>query len=424
MAARLLVVLLIASIISAFTSYYLHDPLTLTLQPGLKYSDVVHGVFNVRFNPGDSTLWFNVDKLEALRGGYRLCPIPYVDYKFEYPPLVGVLFLISTCTGIMVILPKVYSPGDYGELMEGVLSIHYRVQALTISLAFLLTVLLVARLLEVYEVGLWRALLVPLLPSTTVYMVYNWDAIAAFFLVASIYLYSRGDYRLAGLAAGLSVSTKLLTALTGLTLALMLALRDRRGFLEYTLTFLLAGAGPYALLYLISPRGFMEFVGHHAGWYCENCVYMLLVRDIWSPLHKTLAAFTIGFVVAAVLVASTTGARRLPELLFASTATPIVFNYVFTPQMMLMITPIAVMALNGPALLAYAIADTANSLIIVSFFEELGHGNPWTLEGVTQRIAMVRNLLLVALLTLTLYNLLSEAKGKLLTQSKCVQQRV
>jgi hypothetical protein len=141
---------------------------------------------------------------------------------------------------------------------------------------------------------------------------------------------------------------------------------------------------------------------------------MLLVRDIWSPLHRILAAFTIGFSVAVLLVASTRGSGRLPELLFASTATPIVLNYVFTPQMMLMITPVAVIALKGPALLAYIVADAFNSLIIISFFRDLANSNPWTLEGLTQKIALLRNIILLALLTTTLYKLADlklEARG-------------
>ena len=108
-----------------------------------------------------------------------------------------------------------------------------------------------------------------------------------------------------------------------------------------------------------------------------------------------------------MLVASTRSSTKLPELLFASTATPIVLNYVFTPQMMLMITPMAVLALSGPALIAYSIADAANSLIIVSFFRDLVNSNPWTLEGLTQKIALLRNITLLVLLIATLHKLIS-----------------
>ncbi len=405
------IALLAVAVLSILVSYYLHSPQSPVIQTGLKYSDIVHGVFNPRFNPGDSRLWFNVDKLEALRSGYRLCPLPYVDYKFEYPPVIGVLFLVSTCTGIMVSLPRIYSPEDYSDLVRGILLVHYNVQASTLSLAFLVTVFLVARLLESYKAGLWKAFLIPLLPSTIVYMIYNWDVLAALFLVFSIYFYTRGNYRLSGFMMGLSVSTKLLTIIAGLSLALLLASKDRRGFTGYTLAFLLAGVTPYVLLYIISPRGFIEFISHHASWYCENCVYMILVNDIWSPLHRILAAFTIGFTVAVILVASATSSRRLQDILFASTATPIVFNYVFTPQMLLIITPVAMISLNGLPLLAYIVADTANSLIIVSFFKDLLQSNPWTLEGLTQKIAMTRNMILVVLLLATLYRLLLELRA-------------
>jgi len=393
-------VLAALALISALTSAYLHYPGAPAPLPGLGYSDVVYGVFSVRFNPGDLSLWFREGVLEELRGGRRVCPAPYIDYRFEYPPVIALLFYTSTCAAILAVFPNAYPPEDYRDLIAVAERIHYAIQALALITSYavmLAAAYLVARSLNVDP---WRLLLIPILPSTIVYTVYNWDVVAAAFLIVGVYLYLKGRYGLAGVAVGLSVATKLLTAVAGAALALrLLGVGDRRGFTAYMLAFTLSSTTPYALAYILSPQGFMEFLNHHASWYCENCIYMILEPDIWSSTHKILGASAVAAASTAILTATLLKPQaKLQEVLFASTAAPIIFNYVFTPQMTLMITPVAILALGPRALVAYTLADVANALIIISFFQELGAGgNPWTLEGVTQKIALTRNIALLVL---------------------------
>jgi len=388
------------ALISALASAYLHYPGAQVPLPGLNYSDVVYGVFSPRFILGYPDFWIRAGALEELRGGRRACPAPYLDYKFEYPPAVAALFYASTCAAIHAAFPKAYPPDDYWSFIVAAARIHYAVQALALVvsyIAMLAATYLVARSINAEP---WRLLLIPVLPSTTVYMVYNWDVVAAAFFMWGVYLYLKGRQGPAGALIGLSVSTKLLTAVAGAALALrLLGAGKWRGFAAYTSAFTLFSAAPYALIYVLSPRGFMEFINHHAHWYCENCLYMPLVPDIWSPAHKILGASAVAAASAAVLAVALLKPRaRLQEVLFASAAAPIIFNYVFTPQMLLMITPAAALALSRRELAAYALADAANALLIVIFFHELGAGgSPWTLEGTTQKIALARNLTLLAL---------------------------
>lgn len=391
--------LVVVVALSIALSYYLHNPMVSAPLVGLKYSDVVYGVFSTRFNPGDPSLWFNTGKLEELKSGRRLCPIPYVDYKFEYPPLIALLFLISTCTGFMLVLPQSYPPSEYSLLIERVTQVHYNIQALALITAFLVTVVLVVVLSREFNLESWRYILLPILPSTIVYTIYNWDIISSAFLLAGVLFYLRRRYMLAGVLTGLSISTKLLTFLAGIALAVRLvALGEREGFKSYITAFLAFSIIPYAVVYLVTPQGFLAFVNHHSRWYCENCIYMILEGDIWSPLHRVAATLVIGLTSIIVLFLSTRRDVRVDQLLLLATSTPIIFNYVFTPQMILLITPIAILTLSNRSLALYSLADILNALIIISFFEELlARGNPWTLEGVTQKIAMARNLVLLIL---------------------------
>jgi len=411
--ARAMALLLAATVAVALASFYLHDPETPRLHLGLKYTDIVHGVFGLRMNTDGASYWFDPGVLERLTGGGRACPVPYRDYKFEYPPVVGLLFYVSTCAGITFTLPLVYSPEDYHVLVKEVAAIHYRVHALVLSAALVATAVFTALLLSRWRLGLWRAFLLPLLPSTLVYSIYNWDVLAVAFLLASVYYYEKGRYELSGFLAGLSVSTKLLTGVAAIALATALVARGERGFYSFARGFLLAGVVPFAILYTLWSRGFLEFVSYHSAWYCENCLYMLLVRDVWSPMHKVLAAVSVALVASAVLVIASLSPHRLRELLFVSVAATTVLNYVFSPQMLLLLTPVALLSLRGRLLPAYVLADIINALVIVLFFWELGSGgNPWTLSGVTQKVATVRNLLLLALLAHSLYSLLPQPLRK------------
>ncbi|MDM7275144.1 MAG: hypothetical protein P3X22_003340 [Thermoprotei archaeon] len=381
---------------SVLVSYSIHSPDTGVPfgNFGFKYSDIVHGLFYTRFKAGSH--WFEKGKFEALEGGRRLCPIPYVDYHFEYPPIIGLLWFASTCISFMITMPEAYSPGDYGELLGKAASIHYNLQALFLAAALLLLAASTYGILKFWGLNYSRLALLALSPSLIIYLTYNWDVLAASLFTLGFYSYIRGRYRAAGALIGLSVSVKLLTALAGLALLLRLAGEgDKRGVKEYLKYFTLASIIPYALLAILSPHGFRELLSHHSSWYCENCLYLLLTRDIWSAHNRVIAALSVGVAAGMIIVASIARAGDVRRLALASIMAPIVLNYVFSPQMILMVTPIALVTLTPGWLPAYVLADALNAAIIIVFF---GDSNPWTLEGVTQKIALLRNIILLAIL--------------------------
>jgi len=82
------------------------------------------------------------------------------------------------------------------------------------------------------------------------------------------------------------------------------------------------------------------------------------------------------------------------KYLFVATTSLVLFNYVFSPQMLLLITPFAVLALNSTKLALYGVADVFNALIIVTYFQ---NPVPWEYGSTTQNMALVRNLALLAL---------------------------
>jgi len=151
-------------------------------------------------------------------------------------------------------------------------------------------------------------------------------------------------------------------------------------------------------MYLLSPTGFTAFINHHLSWYCENCIYLPLIRDIWSDLHRRLyfaiaATFAIAF---PLLIPPWRSMKTETEwkYLFAAITTLVLFNHVFSPQMILLISPFAALALNPGVYLVYGLCDTANALIILTFFQ---YSKPQEFGSIPQYMATMRNLILLIL---------------------------
>ncbi|MEM2021662.1 MAG: hypothetical protein QXP80_05510 [Zestosphaera sp.] len=406
------------------TSFLIHAPFTdvpLGLM-GLKYSDIVHGVFSARFSSelvGDvrrlSELWFDVGVFDNLVKKSCLCPIPYVDYVFEYPPVVGLLWFLTTCASFTMSSKLTLT---VSEFFNTALSINYTLQSLILASFTVLTFHFIRRIALTSDRPLQRSLLLIVLPSTILYTTYNWDAVASGLAVASLYAFLKKRYFTSGTLLGLSVAGKILTG--GLLIPLAFHLirgiksgsNQVRDLIMFSGGFLISGLGPFAILYALSTKG---FITHHMSWYCENCIYALMIPDIFNPLHKYLYMLLGSTLLIVIAILSYRGALDVITLSYASVGGVVALNYIFTPQMILMVTPFALLALNRLLLYAYVIADVANSLLIMAFFEDatlrtllsrlvpINTGfNPWTIDSPTQWLATIRNVAILTTITYTL----------------------
>jgi hypothetical protein len=370
-------------------STYIHHPDAYVPMYGLKYSDIVYGLYYPIFNPSENRVldrWFNLSDFNRFKYGGLSCPIPYVHYKFEYPPIVGVLWYISTCTGFSL-----------SKSLDEAVRIHYLVQAITLSAFHALLILSLYALIRSRSNGGASRLLLFLLPSTLIYLIYNWDVIAAAFAVIGILCALKSRWFYSGLFQGLSISSKFLTlGVSYYYVVKLVTLHERRDLLKFIVGLFIGAAVPMITLLLVSPVGFNKLISHHAGWYCENCIYLLIVRDIWSDLHRRLF-FSIAALLALAYPLLANPWRGIEfdvesKYLFAGVSSLILFNYVFSPQMLLLITPLAILALDERQLLVYAMVDVFNALIILTFFE---FEKPHEFGSVPQYMASARNLLLL-----------------------------
>ncbi len=439
---RYVVLLVLTALAAGFFSTYIHLPSTpIPLGNwGLKYSDIVYGVFYPRFlkvGSSDDRYWYSHISPGDLIGGGRPCPAPYVDYFFEYPPVVGALWYVSTCVALT--LSSRGSWAGYLEFISAVAELHFLVNAVVMVASTALTSLLVYRALE-GSPGLKRfdrALLYLILPSVLLYTTYNWDSLCSLLALSALLVLTRRESRwrflVAGALLGLSIATKLLTASIALVILfylVKLGLRHssyRRGYIRLLAGLLTAGGLPYLVLLIVSPRAFIDFLTYHSTWYCENCIYSIVVQDIFSPLHRFIATGAVlTFTVVTALAALHKGFEEVPERVYEAALCAVggvvLLNYVSTPQMFLLITPLALVALNGIDLVLYIVSDTLNALIMVSFFSDasiraalssLGlpievRYSPWTPDSPVQWLAYVRSAILIAVLARKLKQLYTE----------------
>lgn len=418
--------IIFVSLIVGTLSAYMHLPqVSLPVgNPGLKYNDIVYGVFYPRFlGSPNSRYWYNVEPIYSISRGEKVCPLPYVDYMFEYPPLIALLWYISTCISIKI-SPYGSDPGEFDPttFFIDVAKIHYIISVIPLITSLLVTSLLIYSVKSVEAAIIWL-----LLPSTILYSTYNWDIICASLALASLLMFQKRRYLISGLLLGLSIATKIMTASIAYVLFVYLLLNllgGKRGreLLSFLSSLFLTGALPYIIVLITAPRGFWDFISHHSSWYCENCLYLILVHNVFDPAHRLLAILATSLLAVVLAIAVYYGTSRnsrveICELSTYSIIGAVALNYVFSPQMILLISPFVIAFLSSRlSLMMYAIADIASFSIMFFFFldEDLRaflnsigiplevKFNPWGIDSPVQWIATVRNILLLVVLTVGL----------------------
>ncbi|MEM0027668.1 MAG: glycosyltransferase family 87 protein [Ignisphaera sp.] len=437
-----ILIIIVAFVASFSLSIYIHMPYPPNKEaifgdPGFLYTDIVYGVFIPRFldvvssagliDSKISDYWYNRDALTRLVNGdvnIFTCPAPYKDYKFEYPPMIALLWYFSTCTSFLytynfVKVPR--NPLEYRSIVsEYVIPMHFAIQvSLTVAFALIL-VLYMLRMAKIINFDYRRIALLFLLPSTVIYSTYNWDIITVTLVMMSLYYFLNRRYFVSGSLLGLAVSTKIIPILAGLSIGYDLLqktfAKNSNNHRYDDVTMYLLGLGttggiPYAIVATLFSKGFVDFINHHYSWYCENCIYLLFVQNIYSPFHRILFYIMTTLFMLIIMMVSLDYNWKLLSVTFSSLAVGTVLNYVFSPQMMLLLTPLAIAILPQRMLTIYAIADSANALIILLFFEDSTlraqiskyvsvstSFSPWTIDSPVQWIAFIRNLLLFIIL--------------------------
>ncbi|MGC8850481.1 MAG: glycosyltransferase 87 family protein, partial [Candidatus Bathyarchaeia archaeon] len=320
--------------------------------------------------------------------------IPYYDYVFEYPVLVGLA--VYLCSSVRLVVPGFNEAMMYYSLaMDAIL--YASTMAAIMYLYRLLT-------LVKGDVGrVWKCFLVA--PSFIMFTPYNWDMMAVAFSTASLYYYLSGDKGKADLCLGLGIGAKLYPVL--LILVYILEERDWPSRLRRFFTPLLVFAALNLPFIAADFHTWFETWLYHARWGIEDSWLIFLFDQMDMKAHYAALAVLLYLLYKGLLESSKRSypsrEGRVIHRGFLVSVAWLFGNYVVTPQMALILLPFYVLIPIIPVAAIYA-AEILNALIIVLWFTpELNLGNPLVRSSPVQWAAALRQAIWLSLYVYTLY---------------------
>jgi uncharacterized membrane protein len=267
--------------------------------------------------------------------------VPYSGHPVEYPVLIG-----GAMQAVAWLVRPVSDPFQRGRDFFG----------LTVVLLALFTI--AAVLATAYLAGpsrRWTALGVALAPGLVLAAFINWDLIAMSLATLGLAAWAARRPALAGVLLGLGVATKFYPLLFfGPLLLLCLRAGRMRAF------WVTAGSGAVAWLAvnlpvaLIAPSGWSEFYRFNASRGADwGSIWYFFSAERWPGLghlgqHALNDVSLLIFVVAAAAIAGLTLASprrpRLAQLCFLVLAAFLLSNKVWSPQYVIWLAPLAVLA--------------------------------------------------------------------------------
>jgi len=327
-------------------SFFLHSPCPFCPRA---YSDLYSLFFQV-YSSGDR--WFS--------GTVGTIGIPYVDYVFEYPPVVAGMFYSTSVISLLS-----------GLAFAARSATFYTIPALVFLLPTYLLYLKVTKdISKMLNAGLLSLFFAVAGFGMLYYLVYNFDIIAIVLALLSLLQLTKGRTRSAGVLLGLSVASKILTGIIVIPSLIYLARKDIRSAASYFLCFLAAVIVTFGPVYLLAPTGFQAMLKWHANWYCENCFYIMIADDAYSTSWR-LVAQALMILVPLVVMATTRdsdGEVLLMRRSLLMIPAVVSFSWVYSPQMNVMIAPAYLLAGGPLAFVMLAASDFLNMLVMVFFF--------------------------------------------------------
>jgi hypothetical protein len=308
--------------------------------------------------------------------------IPYYDYVFEYPVIVGFFTYLSSYFG------RAMSP-DFSISMA-----YYSLAMDIVLIGFALgTVVVVYKLCELTGTDKKRMLpyfLVTL--SFIMFTIYNWDIFAVFFSTLSIYFYLLGKKRHSAVSLGLGIASKIYPAVLGIVYLL-----EEKTWKERLIFFALA-ASVFALLnapfMILRYDVWFGTWQHHMTWGIENSWLIYFFDQMDLNAHYASLAVLLYLVykgiVGTIKKTYPSQASRIIERSFLMSLAWLIGSYVCPPQMALMLLPFLVLMPLAPLWLFY-LAEISNALIIVLWFTpQLNLGNPLVASSPVQALSAIR----------------------------------
>jgi len=324
------------------------------------YTSVTKFGFIVPSNYSDvGFLWFR----DVNDKGMNMA-IPYVQYKLEYPPMIGAIIWLGQW--ISTVYPFVLTRYDTYMVVESILQYPFMIGTVY-------NIYLMCRKLEIDTNRIYLFLLTTL--TFIIYGFYNWDFIVAYFSTLAIWFYLRKRWYASSLALTAGILTKFIPI--AMAPAMFVCLpnnRIRLRFLIVAAAFWGAVNAPFAYLNF---GLWLQTFTHTSGHQLQNTwISMLTISTgLGDVISGRNAGHFISLAIIGVLILYSLVLRDktpLEKILMAWYAWFGVI-YLFDPQMFIQLFAIVVLTPRFN-FLAYRIADLLNGFIIIFYF--IGSNHP------------------------------------------------
>jgi uncharacterized membrane protein len=253
------------------------------------------------------------------------------NQSVEYPVITG---------AIMWLTAKITPQSEFRA------SAYFNINVLYIAILFVLCTLLMYRITPRF------AYLSVLSPAVIASLYINWDLWAIISMIYAIYLFDKQKYLFSAVALGVSIATKFLPIFLLIPLVLILWRRGKLPLaLQYVLFVFLTWLVVNLPVMLTTPQGWWRFYELNLSresdwgslWYSLN----LLGVNV-SGLNVIAVIGLLAVVIAlAIYVIEMVDVASLASLSFVTLSAVMILSKVYSPQYVLWLTPLAVMAIRS-----------------------------------------------------------------------------
>ena len=243
--------------------------------------------------------------------------------------------------------------------------------------AFLLALLFIGLVFIVYRIKPEFTYLLPVAPAMVASLYINWDLWAIITMMLAIYLFDRKQYTYSSLALAVSISTKFMPVFLLLPILFILWRSNQiRELVKYALTtgaLWLAINLPFALT---TPTGWWRFyklnMEREADWGSLWLAFSQLGLGLANLNYLAILLLLIGLTSFVIFLFELKNTPTLASIAFIVLAIVMVASKVYSPQYVLWLTPLAVIALtNKKDLHAFWIWQIAETLYHVAIWQHL-----------------------------------------------------
>jgi uncharacterized membrane protein len=243
--------------------------------------------------------------------------------------------------------------------------------------AFLLALLFIGLIFIVYRIKPEFTYLLPLAPAMVASLYINWDLWAIATMMLAIYWFDRKAYLYSSIAIAVSISTKFLPVFLLLPILFILWRSNQiRELVKYAITTVVIWMAINLPFALTTPTGWWRFyklnMEREADWGSLWLAFSQLGLGLANLNYLAILLLLIGLTSFVIFLFEVKNTPTLASVAFIVLAIVMIASKVYSPQYVLWLTPLAVIALtNKKDLHAFWIWQITETLYHVAIWQHL-----------------------------------------------------